>query len=122
MSRTAITPTLLYNILSGAPGAGALAAPFVAADHTNGNSWIPSSNDLLIATNTDVSPRHITITSVKDPYGRTQDITSYPIPAGASIAVHIPAAIFEQTDGTIWITADNALITLAVVILPGLGV
>src|SRR5437867_3996041 len=77
MPRTALTPQAMWNLFSGNPAATNLDVVEAAADVGNGNKYSPSGNDVLYARNSHATaPYTITIGSVKDPHGRTMDLTS----------------------------------------------
>lgn len=113
MPRTAMTPQVLkapydatpYNLLT-----------FAAADPTNGNQYKMNGDQILIARNTGVAARTITVTSAPDPYGRTKDITTLSMAAGAIYMFskfNTPG--WRQTDGNVYFTAEHAEVTIAIV-------
>ncbi len=117
MARTALTKT----VAPGAYAAAGAALTMAAADVANKNSFVANGDDLIVAQNTDaVNPYTVTITSVADPYGRTKDIATESIAAGA---IHIfgPYALpgWQQADGSIYLEASNAAIKFGVIKLPG---
>lgn len=116
MARTTITKTT-------APGSYAsagVALVLTAADVANMNQVAAQGNDLVIAQNTDASGHTVTITSAPDPFGRSGNIAAEAIAAGA-IRIYGPFKLdgWIQTDGFLYFQADNALVKLAVVKLPG---
>ncbi len=116
MPRTALTKTT-------APGnyaAAGVAVTMTAADVANLNSFVANGNDLVIAENTGATPYTITITSAPDPYGRTADIATESIAAGAiRIYGPFPLAGWQQSDGSIYLQASNVAVKFGVVKLPG---
>jgi len=106
MARTVLTVT---NVPS--PYAGASAAvTMTAADTTNKNSFPLTGREIVIAQNTGASSRTVTITSVDDRYGRSEDIAAESIAAGA-IQVYGPGLALEgwqQTDGSLYLEANHA--------------
>ena len=90
-----------------------------AADVGNGNQFASSGRDLLVAYNSGGSPYYVTVSSVADPYGRTGDITQYDVGAG-EYAVFGPFKRpgWIQTDGYVYVDAENAAVYLGVVALP----
>jgi len=114
-ARTALTKTAAPG---GYAGAG-VAVTMAVADVGNMNSVPASGNDLIVAQNTDVSAHNITVTSVADQYGRLGHITSESIAAGA-IRIYGPFKRdgWVQTDGNIYLQADNALVKFGVITLP----
>jgi hypothetical protein len=55
-----------------------------AADVANGNMFVANGNDLMVIHNTAGSDYTFTVTSTVDAYGRTKDITTETIAAGAT--------------------------------------
>lgn len=115
MSRTALPTTTPPG---SATNAGA-ALTFTAADTGNLNSFPCSGKDLVIAYNSGNATHHITITSVADPFGRTGDVASEAIIAGAH-RVFGPffASGWRESDGNIYLQADDASVQFAVIPLP----
>jgi len=116
MARTALTKTT-------APGAyptDGVVVSFDAADAVNLNKFPMTGRELVIAYNSDVASHNVTITSVADEKGRTGDITSDAIAAGA-YHVYGPftnKAGWAQSDGSLSLEADDATVKFAVVQLP----
>ncbi len=115
MARTLLTATV-------APGqypAAGVAATEAASDVANGNMFVSTGKELLVARNTDVSTHHVTVNSVADDKGRTGDITSEAIAAGA-IRVYGPFAksYWAQSNGNINCSADDATVKFTVIQLP----
>ena len=116
MARTSLTKT---SIPGGYSGTGKKLT-VAAADTTNQNSFKANGNDLVVAHNTDSGSHTVTITSVEDRYGRTEDISSYSIPAGE---IHIfgpfPTHGWQQTDGSIYLESDSDTVNLGIINLGG---
>jgi hypothetical protein len=89
---------------------------------SNGNQilWGDSGALLLLAYNSGVGARTVTITSKVDPFNRTGDITAYALAAGA-LALPIMAGWvldrqgFYQTDGYLYFEANHAEVLFACV-------
>lgn len=116
MARTDLTKT-------DAPGSYAdagVAVTMAAADDVDKNQFTAEGNDLIIAHNTGASERNITITSSADAFGRTGDISSEAIAAGA-IRIYGPLKVagWIQSDGKVYLEADNAEVEFGVIKLPG---
>lgn len=87
---------------------------------SNGNqiAWGDSGALLLIAYNSGIAARTITITSKVDPFNRTGDITAYAFAAGA-LAVPIAGAWildrqgFYQADGMLYFEGNHAEVLFA---------
>jgi len=115
MARTTIT----VITAPGSYASGGASITWTAADVTNKNQWRPTGNDIVIARNTDAAAAHnVTITSAPDPYGRKGDI-SQSIPAsGYMVFGPFKSMGWEQTDGYIYLEADDAQVEFVVI---GLG-
>ena len=112
--------TLTKSTAGGPYAAAGVVLTMTAADASNLNQFVAAGNDLVIAHNTGASTRTITITSSADPYGRTKDITTENILAG-EYKVFGPFALtgWVQTDGKVYLAANNAEVKFGVVTLPG---
>lgn len=115
MPRTSLTPKT-------APGsyptvaADSLDLTMAAADVANLNQFSASGNDLIFMHNTGASPYTVTITSMPDAYGRSQDIATYSLAAG-DYAVVGPMKLpgWVQADGKIYLQASNASVKFGIV-------
>jgi hypothetical protein len=114
---TPITPVGPYPA-GGTVSAGALAAAFTACDASNGNSFPLTGHEVLELRNTDTGAHTVTINSAPDQEGRTEDITSYSIPATSDVAFSFlaGAAGWVQSDWTLHFTANSALVFARVLI------
>lgn len=124
MARTTLTKTTLNSAYPALP-ITALSADLnfqasTGSSGSNGNqfAWGDSARLLLIAINTGVSARTVTITSKVDPYNRTGDITAYAVAIGALAAPIASAWILErqgfyQSDGMLYCEASHAEIKFA---------
>ncbi len=116
MARTTLTKT-------SAPGryaSNGQALISAAADVANGNQFVASGNELIIARNTDGANAHsVTIHSVNDPYNRSGNIAADSIPAGETkVYGPFPRLGWMQPDGRVYVNADNSAIEFAVIALP----
>jgi len=89
-------------------------------DVVNGNQFKSTGKELLVARNTDgVTPYYLSVTSAADPYGRTGDISQHDLAPGEThVFGPFPVQGWQQSDGNIYVNAENAAIELAVVVLP----
>lgn len=117
MARQTLTAQAPAAILAGAPAADALDLTFTAADATNKEEVVLTGNEILIAWNSGVSARTITITTVADPaLGRTGDISAYSLGAGEHAMIGpFPVAGFAQTNGKLYFEAAHADVKWAVI-------
>jgi hypothetical protein len=100
--------------------AGTLALTFTACDNTNGNSFLATGREIIIAQNTDSSPHAFTITPVADPYGGTNTtLTAYSLAAtgsaGSTSAIQMKYLIGWSSGGVISMTCTSALIKFAII-------
>lgn len=104
--------------ISGQPAADSLDLAMVAADVSNGNKFTLSGHEVLLMQNTHATTAYtVTITSVPDHEGRSQDVTSYLLQAGDIALFSFVGGTegWKQTDGTIHIAANNAAVKFAVI-------
>ncbi len=116
MARTAITKTTAPGAYGGAWEELTLAA----ADVENGNNFVLTGREILVMYNSSADTAYyVTLTSVDDRFGRSEDITQVDIPFGDyMIFGPIPLEGWQQTDGTFYVDAENAAILLGVIVLP----
>ena len=117
---TAIT---VQSILApfAAVGAGAADFTFAAGTITDGDTFVCTGREILLVQNADAAPQTITITSVDDEKGRSEDITTYSMAAGdfAVFGVGLTNSQgWKSTAGTIRITVSDADMKVAVLRLP----
>ena len=111
MAETALTATA-------APGAYATALTAVtmtAADVANGNSFVATNNDLVLAWNDSATPYTVTITSTLL-NGRTGTITTQSIAADAHL-IFGPMNVsgWQQATGLIHVSASNAAVKFGII-------
>ena len=101
----------------GAVAALALDLVWTAANMSNGNKFTFTGKEVLLIWNTDASPHHATLSSVADSKGRTDDVTAYALAASdiAAFSFRGGAEGWQQgSDGSVHISADNALVKFAI--------
>jgi hypothetical protein len=113
MARTALT------VLT-PPANGQLPSTFAgqAADPTNFNNFPLTGREILIAQNSSTTAAAtVTVHSVPDDEGRTDDIVSFSLAIGAfALFPQFPVAGWRQpSDGTLWVDASSASILFTVV-------
>lgn len=115
MAQTKLTTQILkQNNYAVQPGD--LNVPLAAGDVANGNAFTITGQEILIVFNSDVTPHTFTLTSVPDRYGRTLDIATYSVAAGAMAAIQCSVTEgWKQPDGNAYIVNTNALMKIAVV-------
>ena len=99
------------------PNALALDFTFTAMDNSNGNCIIMNGPLLLLFS--DSGSNTMTISSVADYLGRTNDITTYAVGSGLYSAIYLPVAGWRQTNGYLYLTASAAAVKVAAFALPG---
>ena len=102
--------------------AGAADFTFAAGTATDGDTFVCTGRELLLAWNSSAAtPRTITIVSVNDETNRTEDITTYSM-AAADFAVFGQGLTnskgWKADAGTIRITVSHAEMKVAVLRLP----
>ncbi len=102
--------------------AGSADFTFAAGDASNGNSFTCTGEEVLLAYNSDgANPYKITVTSVDDERGRSEDITDYSLAAGDYAVFGVGLTTnkgWKQTNGKIYLTVENAAVKVAVLRLP----
>ena len=101
------------------PTTGAILT-FTAADTTNFERFVLTDRDIVLVWNSGASPYTYTITSTADPQGRTGDITTAAIAAGAIHALG-PFALDgwrQSAGGYLHMQASNAAVKWAIYRIP----
>lgn len=112
------TQTPKGPFISGQPAANSLDLAMVAADVANGNKFTLSGHEVLLAQNTHASTAYtVTLTSVADHEGRSQDVTAYQLDAGDLVLFSFVGGTegWKQPDGTVHVQANNAAVKFAVI-------
>lgn len=115
----ALTPVTIIAPFA-AVGAGAADFTF-AAGSVSTDTFACTGRQILIAYNSGASPYTITISSVDDEKGRSEDVTAYSMAAGdyAVFGVGLTNSPgWKQSDGTIIVDVENAAVKWAVLTLP----
>jgi len=117
MPRTTLTKTSVPTEVGIVAGT---AVTWTAADVGNGNQFPLTGTEVVVAWNTDGAGAHnVTITSVGDAKGRKGDITTDSVPTnGFKVYCRHSVDAWRQTDGNLYLSADNALIKFAILQLP----
>ncbi|MEE9451099.1 MAG: hypothetical protein V3V72_13700 [Ignavibacteriaceae bacterium] len=114
MAETALTPTT-------APGAYASALTVVtmdAADVGNGNSFVGTNEDLILAWNDSATPYTVTITSQTSDKGRLGTITTQAIAADAHLILGpMLNNGWADSGGLINVSASNASVKFGIITL-----
>ncbi len=112
MARIALTKT---NAPGGYASAGVLLT-VAAATVGDGNSFVASGRDLVVAHNTGAEARTVTITSTPTKYNRLGHITAHSLAAGT---IHIfgpfPTSGWAQSTGLVHLEASNAEVKFGII-------
>jgi hypothetical protein len=111
---------LTKTVANGSYPTDGVALTLTAADITDKNRFQMTGDDVLLIYNSGASPYTFTIYSVANARGRTGDITTESIVAGA-VKVLGPFKSkpgWVQSDGYLWLEASNAAVKFAVVKIP----
>ena len=103
--------------ISSQPNALALDFAFSAMDNSNGNCIIMNGPLLLLFS--DSGSNTMTITSVPDYLGRSNDVTAYAVGSGLFSAIYVPVVGYRQTNGYLYLTASAAAVKVAAFACPG---
>jgi hypothetical protein len=97
--------------------AGDLTVTFTACDASNGNSFVVTGQEILLVQNSGGSAYTFTISSVADPFGRSDtSLTGYSVAASAITAIQLKYLIgWQQTGGVLYTSCSNAAIKFAMV-------
>jgi len=115
MAQTPLSLSAAYILTPAGVTAGQLDKAFAASDSVNGNSFVSSGKDMLIAYNTDMGAQTFGIQSAPDQFGRFANIT-YSMAAGAFAAVIITSAsIYTQPSGLVLLTSSSANVKFLVI-------
>lgn len=120
MARTALTVQTTIAKYPASVSANAADFTFAAGDASNGNYFVHTGKQVIIARNTGAGARTITLTSSVDSLNRLGTITAYSIGAGEFAIFPQPLALdgWRQSNGQFYIDVEHAEVTLAVITLP----
>lgn len=117
MARVTLTRTTVpgpYVTLQ--PAVDTLDLTMTAGDAANLNQFVIDGPMILVAHNTGVGARTITLESVADASLRTGNITAYSIGAGEIFAYKLDSTIgWRQTDGFFYVTVSHAEVKLGII-------
>jgi hypothetical protein len=99
------------------PNALALDFLFAAMDNSNGNCIVMNGPLLLLFS--DSGSNTMTISSVPDYLGRSNDVTAYAVGSGLFSAIYVPVVGYRQTNGYLYLTASNAAVKVVAFACPG---
>lgn len=112
MARTTIAPVQ-------ADTDGGVVLTETAADIVNQNQAVHTGREVIIARNSGVTGRTVTITSAPDALGRLGNISADALAASASKAYGpFPTHGWRQVDGFLYFEANNAEVLFTVIRLP----
>jgi hypothetical protein len=118
MARLSLTPKSLPAKYPTLPiTANALDFTFTAAgaNFLDGAGFTLTGKEIPIVYNPDSGAHTVTVESVPDAYKREGDITAYSIGAGEyAVLPQFPTDGWQQSDGKLYLAADNALVQFAI--------
>lgn len=115
MARQTLTKTTAPGCYAGT----STAVTMTAADTSNYEEFTLTGKELLIIYNSGGSSYTWTATSVDDSFGRSEDITTESIAAGAiRVFGPISTAGWQQTDGKFYMQASNTAVKFGIIVLP----
>jgi hypothetical protein len=95
------------------------ALDFAQTASSSSDTFTITGHELLLAINTDVSARTITLTTVVDPYNRVNDVTAYSVGAGETAGFWFGSTVgWRNGSGKVTISASNAALKWSVVRIP----
>ena len=114
-AQTPLTPAP-FKLNNYAVQAGDLTLNFVACDAVNGNSFTVTGQEILLVQNSGASSYTFTVTSVTDPYGRTDtSLTNYSVAASGIVGIELKQLLgWQQTGGVIYTACSNAALKFAI--------
>jgi len=119
MARTELTVNSIKGSYPGDISDGDLDISFEAGDDTDGNYYISTGREIVMATNTGSSSNTITITSSDDPYLRDDDISAYSISGGSYAAIGpLQRTGWANGSGQVNIDVGAADIEIAIIRIP----
>jgi hypothetical protein len=85
-------------------------------DAVNGNSFAATGQEVLLFQNSDTAAHTVTITSVADPYGRTDaSLTAYSIPASSFAVIEMKQLQgWLESGALVFLATSSALVKVAV--------
>lgn len=112
---TALT-TLVLKINNYQVSAGDLLLTFTACDNVNGNSFVPTGQEVLLVFNSAGGAGTFTMTPVADPFGGTNTtLTAYSVAAGAYAAVQVKQVQGFVSGGIINLACSASTMKFAVI-------
>lgn len=117
MPRTTLTRTTPLGPYPTLPvAADALDLVMTAADAANDNQFVLDGSVLIVAHNTGVGARTITLTSKADDRNRTGDVTSYSIGADEYMCFKVDNTVgWRQSDGFMYLDAEHAEVKIGII-------
>src|SRR5436305_1430115 len=99
MARTLLTP---QAVAAPYPGAG-VAVTWTAADVANGNAFVLTEREVVLAKNTDTAAHVVTLSSVANAFGRSSDTADVILPGEVRPYAPKPLAGWMQSDGRLYL-------------------
>lgn len=111
MARTVLNRTTLLGSNGNYNSANVADVTMTAAtgsSGSNGNYFVATGRDIILVQNTGGTAATVTVTSAPDPWGRTRDITTYSLAAGAIAAFGpLEQLGWVQSSGQVYLEAST---------------
>ncbi len=114
MARTALTP---IDIPASYDATG-VALTWSATDPANGNYFVATGREIILIRNDDVASQTLTVSSVDDPYGRSESWTKAVAAAAYACSQLFPIIGYRQTNGQVYIDSTDADLKVCILRLP----
>lgn len=114
MARTTLTKTTAPGFYSNT----GTTVTFTAADTVNGNQYLATGRELVIARNTGGSTYSLTIQGSPDPYNRSSVAVKNIASGETAVFGPFPNLGWQQSDGYVYLDASSSSIEIAVIVLP----
>ena len=103
----------------GVVAANALDFVFTTADSVNFDEFALTGRELIVVRNSTAGALTFTLSSVVDPQGRTQDVTSYSLGAGEFAAFWVGNIVGWDNAGKFFLQSSASTMDYAVIRIPG---
>lgn len=111
--------TLTKSVALGTNSYAGVVLTMTAANISDLNQFVASGKDLIVIHNTGATSHTFTVTSAADERGRTKDITTETIAAGVyKVIGPLDLTGWVQTDGKVYLAANDAEVKFGIVALP----
>jgi hypothetical protein len=112
--------TLTKTTAPGSYGGAFVELTMTAADTDDFEQFTLTGREIVVVTNTSADTNYyVTVTSVDDTFGRSEDITQQDIAFGETwIWGPVAIAGWQQTNGYLYMAGENAALKFGIITLP----